>query len=123
MQKNIGYHTRLYSDNKVKVTGGSFGGQIDADTVTRLVKSHFTVMVKPSGSCVFVDREGREVSLYVSVDAKETAAGKAALKAYNEANRKAWEEAEKNERDAQEEIDSLLDGLSHEEIVRRLKEG
>ena len=35
---NIGYHTRLYKDNNVKVTGGAFGGAIDRDTVERLVK-------------------------------------------------------------------------------------
>lgn len=119
--KNIGYHTRLYSDNRVKIQGGSFGGSLDMETAERLVKSWFTVIVKPSGTPVFVDREGREVSLYISVDARETDAGKAALKAWNAANEKAWAEQEAQEAAASEEIDDLMEGLSHKEIVRRLK--
>ena len=119
--KNIGYHTRLYADNTVKVVGGSFGGSVDADTVARLVKSHFTVIVKPSGTCVFVDKAGREVSLYVSVDARETGAGKEALKQHYAEQQKLWEKAQAEEQQASEEIDSLMGGLSHEEIVRRLK--
>lgn len=117
---SIGYHTRLHSNNSVKVVGGSFGGSIDADTVARIVKSHFTVVVKNSGTCVFVDKQGREVSLYLSVDARETEAGKAALKSYNEANRKAWKDAEAKERARNGEIDGLLSNLSYDEIVRRL---
>lgn len=127
MSKNIGYHTRRMGLDNYKVCGGSFGksgetdNSISQETIERLVKSHFTVAVKPSGSAVFVDKGGREVSLYISVDAKETSAGKAALKAWNEANWKAWEESERLEKQAQEEIDNLMEGLSHEEILRRLK--
>lgn len=121
MSKNIGYHTRLHNNNTVKVCGGSFGGTIDNETVERLVKSHFTVAVKHSGSVVFVDRAGREVSLYLAVDASATEAGKAALKAWHEANRKIWAEQEEQEHFANLEIDNLMDGLSYEEIVRRLK--
>ena len=77
--KNIGYHTRLISDNTVKVVGGSFGGRFDIETANRLVKSHFSVAVKQSGRAVFVDKRGREVSLYFTVDAGETDAGKKAL--------------------------------------------
>lgn len=121
MHKNIGYHTRLYSNSAVKVCGGSFGGGLDSDTVERLVKSHFTVTIKPSGTPVFVDKEGREVYLYISVDARETEAGKAALKAYHEDNRKAWAEQEEQERLNACEYGDLMDGLTHEEIIRRLK--
>ena len=66
--KNIGYHTRLINNNASKVCGGSFGGALDLETANRLVNTHFNVIVKTSGTPVFVDREGREVSLYMSVD-------------------------------------------------------
>ena len=62
MANNIGWHTRLYSDNKVKVSGGSFGGNIDQETVERLVKAWFTVNIKPSGAGVFVDCELRRLT-------------------------------------------------------------
>jgi hypothetical protein len=118
---NIGYHTRLYSDNTRKVVGGSFGGSIDIETVNRLVKSHFSVVVKNSGTPVFVDKEGREVSLYLSVDAGKTEKGNLAMRAWlAEVAKQSVDEANRRERQ-QEEIDQLLEGLSHEEIVRRLR--
>lgn len=122
MPSNIGYHTRLYSDNTVKVCGGSFGGSIDMETVNRLVRVHCpSVVVKPSGTAVFVDREGREVRLYVSVDVDKTEIGKQAIKEWREAQIKAEEEAEFRREKEEAEIERLMRGLSHEEIVRRLK--
>lgn len=123
LSRNIGYHTRLIRDNTVKVCGGSFGGTLDYETVNRLVKSHFTVTVKPSGHTVFVDREGREVSLYLSVDAELTAKGMEAKKAWL-IEKRLQEAAEEKLRENQtEELDSLMSGLTHEEIIRRLKKG
>lgn len=34
---NIGYHTRLDGENSKKISGGSFGGSFDMETVERLV--------------------------------------------------------------------------------------
>ena len=120
--KNIGYHTRFYSDPTTKVVGGSFGGSLDLETANRLVKSHFTVVVKPSGTPVFVDREGREVFLYFSVDARQTEAGKKALAEWRK-DKAAQEEAQQAlEALEAEEIASLMDGLSHAEIVARLSQ-
>lgn len=79
MHRSIGYHTRLHSDNRVKVVGGSFGGSIDQETVERLAHL-FKVVIKPSGTAVFVDKEGREVALYLSVDPASTAIGREAIK-------------------------------------------
>lgn len=119
MRKNIGYHTRLDSNNTVKVCGGSFGGSFDWETVERLVKAHFTVKIQPSGRAVFVDKEGRAVSLYFSVDPDMTLAGKAALAE----DRKAREEAQRIEDEKQGQIDELMSGLSNDEIIRRLTQG
>lgn len=118
---NIGYHTRLYSDNTCKVVGGSFGGSMDIETVNRLVKSHFSVVVKNSGTPVFVDKEGREVTLYLTVDAGSSEKGLQALKAWRAEQAKLAVEAENRREREQDEIDQLLEGLSHEEIVRRLR--
>lgn len=118
---NIGYHTRLYSDNTHKVVGGSFGGEIDMETVNRLVKSHFSVLVKNSGTPVFVDREGREVTLYLSVDAGKSEKGVQAMKVWRAARAKQEAEAESRRTREQEEINELMEGLSHEDIVRRLR--
>lgn len=83
--KNIGYHTRLHLNNTIKVCGGSFGGTLDIETANRLVNAHFSVTVKNSGRPVFVDREGREVALYISVDPETTDKGKVAMKAHHQA--------------------------------------
>ena len=107
MSNNIGYHTRAYNDNTTKLVGGSFGGKVDADTIERLVKSHFTVTVKPSGRAVFVDRSGREVSLYLTVDPSKTVAGREALAEYRRAQEQAQREEDAKRQQAMDAIDSM----------------
>jgi hypothetical protein len=114
---NIGYHTRLKSDNRVKVVGGSFGGSLDIETANRLVKALFTVKILKSGRAVFVDKQGREVSLYISVDPELTDEGKAALKAY----RACVEQREKAENEKAQQLQDMLDSLSVDEAIERLK--
>lgn len=114
---NIGYHTRLIGNNSVKIAGGSFGGSLEIDTANRLVNAHFDVIVKNSGRPVFVDKEGREVSLYITVDPSETEKGKAAL--YNwrsEQNKRIREDEEKVS-----QIEEILSTMSNDEIIERLK--
>jgi len=115
--KNIGYHTRLYSDNTKKVVGGSFGGQIDQETVERLVNAHFTVKIKPSGHGVFVDREGREVSLYFTIDALSTEKGRQAKSQWN----KEQQEIERLEEGKQKLVDELLSNYSNDELIKLLQ--
>jgi hypothetical protein len=119
LRKNICYHTRQVGTDQ-KISGGSFGGDIDNETVDRLVNVHFTVKVKPSGHAVFVDKQGRDVSLYLFIDPDRTAVGKFALKLFREERMREQQIAEDREKEQQEEIESLMEGLSHEEIVRRL---
>lgn len=121
-RKQICYHTRLCSDNKVKVCGGTFGGSIDQETVERMTR-FFTVNVKPSGTPVFVDKEGREVYLYLSVDPRDTEIGKQAIKAWYAERRIKQEQAEKTLKAQEAELEDALNGLSHEEIMRRLARG
>ena len=115
IHRSIGYHTRLDSDTTQKVTGGSFGGSIDLETVQRLVNSHFVVTLKPSGRVVFVDRQDREVRVYLSVDASMTTQGRVLI-AQRDTERRELEEAQ------QAQIDGLLDSLSPEEIIARLSQ-
>lgn len=119
--KSISYHTRLYSDNSRKIVGGSFRGSIDIETANRLVESQFTVAVKPSGHPVFVDKEGREVSLYLHVDAASTEQGIKALAAWRSARSKQDREDQARRAIESTELEELMAGLSHEEIVRRLR--
>lgn len=114
--QSIGYHTRDGMNNTLKLTGGSFGGAIDMETVNRLVKHHFTVKVRQSGSPVFVDRQGREVSVYITIDPANTDAGKAAL-AEDAKARLALQKIEDAKRRRVEEI---LDGMSADEALERL---
>lgn len=110
---SIGYHTR---NGSTKIVGGSISGSFDMETVNRLVKHRFTVRVRNSGSLVFVDKEGREVSLYITVDPSSTEAGKiAASAARAERERRTAEEETKRHR-----IEQLLEGMSYDEALRRL---
>lgn len=114
---NIGFHTRSVKDQAVKYTGGSFGGQFDMETVNRLVNGLFTVKVKGSGRLVFVDREGRECWLYVTVDPVMTDKGKAVLAEWREKQR----ELERQEEEKRRELDMLLGELTVDEALRLLK--
>ncbi|USN14397.1 hypothetical protein KABACHOK_05840 [Brevundimonas phage vB_BpoS-Kabachok] len=114
--KNVGYHTRLKSDNTVKAAGGSFGGDFGQETAERLVKHHFTVKVRPSGSLTFVDRQGREVSLYMTIDPETTEAGKAALAEH----RRAQAAAQAVEDDKARQVQDLMDTMTNDEIIARL---
>ena len=118
--KNIAWHTRLLSDNTQKIVGGSFGGEVSIDTANRLVNSHFKVVVKNSGRSVFVDREGREVTLYILVNPEITDKGKAAIAQYQIEKKKQDYETQKREQENQNRIESLMEGLSSEEIIKRL---
>lgn len=117
MHKSIGYHTRLCADNNRKIVGGSFGGGLDMETANRLVNIQFNVVVKNSGRAVFMDREGREVMLYVTVDPEMTDKGQAAIRQW---------QAERAERERAEalkeaEVQTLLDSMTTDEALRRLK--
>ena len=120
MNENIGYHTRLYNDHTVKVVGGSFGGRIDQETVERLTRL-FDVKILPSGTPVFVDREGRMVRLYLSVDAWKTTKGIEAVKAWRKEQERAEKEAEELAERQEQEIADAMANLTHEEILERLK--
>ena len=107
MRNIIGYHTRADADNTKKLVGGSFEGQIDAETVERIVQAHFTVTVKPSGRAVFVDRLGREVALYLTVDPSNTVAGRAALADHRRTQEQRQREEDAKRQRAQDAIDSM----------------
>jgi hypothetical protein len=117
--KNIAYHTRSTVDDS-KIVGGSFGGDFSLDTVERLAKSHFKVVVKPSGTPVFVDKHGREVRVYFSVDPRDTAMGKAAIAEHNKEMARLASIQEEKEKEQDDQIETLMDTLSKEEIIRRL---
>lgn len=117
MHKSISYHTRAnMGDNKIM--GGSFGGSFDLDTVNRMIKYHkYTVIVKPSGSPVFVDRDGREVNIYFHVDPRSTEAGKAALD--QDAQRRLL--LQQVEEAKEREVNDLLSNMTNDEILERLR--
>lgn len=120
MAKNIVYHTRLYTDNSQKIVGGSFGGEVNQDTVERLVKSHFKVVIKNSGAACFIDSNGREVSLYISVDPLKTEIGKLASAA------KFKEDSIRlqKEKDIQDKLDiqleNIMESMTTEEVIAKL---
>lgn len=117
MNKNIGYHTRLISDNTQRVVGGSFGGEFSQETIERLVNIHFEIRIKPSGNAVFVDKMGREVSLYFTVDPLSTEKGKKAKKEWNNQQRLEHEKEEEKAKMVQD----LLDQYSSDELLQILQ--
>ena len=122
MPKNVGYHTRLGSNDTIKICGGSFGGSLDLETANRLINNHrYEVIVKPSGTPVFVDREGREVRLYFSVDPTMTTKGQEALSTWRKNRAREIEEDDRLAESRKEQLAEAMAGLSHDEIIRRIK--
>jgi hypothetical protein len=117
--KSICYHTRLVKDG-TKVVGGSFGGAIDQETVERITRL-FSVVVKPSGTPVFIDDDGREVNLYFHINPKDTVKGSEAIKAHQLKKEQEWEEEQKQIREREEVLQQLMSSLTYEEILERLK--
>lgn len=120
MHKNICFHTRLEGTDQ-KTTGGTFGGSIDQETVERLAKAWFTVEVSATGRPVFIDRQGRKVSAYIYVDPADTEIGKKALSTWRSERNAKQRELEKQEAAQQAELDELMGGMTHEEIIRKLR--
>lgn len=118
---SLGYHTRLDKDQRVKVCGGGMmSGSLDITSVNNLVNSQFSVTIKQSGRAVFVDREGREVSLYITVDPDATEMGKAAIRLW-----RVEKEEKERLRQLQAEIDeeriqNARAGMDVDEVIRRL---
>lgn len=82
---NITYHVRA-EEGQALLKSGSFGGDMSPETVQRMANAHgLTVSIKPSGRAVFVDREGRAVSLYFRADPMATTQGRDAYLAYAQA--------------------------------------
>jgi hypothetical protein len=119
MKNSISYHTSLIGTNQ-KVTAGSFSGAVDQETVERITRL-FSVNIKNSGRAVFVDKEGREVSLYFFIDPANTEKGRQALKDWNSEKQRQWEEEERTRKEQIEEIENLTKGMTHEEIINKLK--
>lgn len=124
---SICYQTRLQHNDSVKVCSGTFGitspgKYFDSDTIERLLKNHgYGVTFNRSGTAIFTDDKERNVRLYILVDPLHTSIGQEAHKKYiAEKLRLEQEELERLEAQ-QEELDEAMSGLSHEEVIRRLK--
>jgi hypothetical protein len=120
--KSIGYQTRLDESDSTLVQSGSFGGSIDQSTVDRLVNNNFDVAVRPSGRCVLVDRQGRQVQLYLRVDPSKTVKGKAVYAAWREQECKRLAAETANEEHLREELDTMIDLIGLAGVLAKLKE-
>lgn len=119
MSNNIAYHTRLYGDQSKVCAEGVFGGCVDMTTAQRLVNAHFTVAVRKSGTPVFVDKQGREVSLYFTIAARDTPQGQVALKRFRDAQESAQKAQEIQDDVDDAEIEHLIKSLSILLLKRR----
>ena len=118
---SIHYRTRLVDNDVMSATSvwefaSSFGGAIDAETVERLVDRHFKVKITDKGAAYFEDRNGKIVHLYIRVNPAHTKQGVQLTKVWRTEQR-AKEEL------MQQEIDMLMDGMTQEEILDRLRNG
>lgn len=115
MHKSIYYNIRDSLTGE-KLSGGSFSGELNQDTVDRLVAGRLSVVVSQSGDPFFINNKGRRVSLYIGISPAETTAGRLALADYRDK-----EEARvKAERQRERDLQALLDGMSTDEAIALL---
>lgn len=105
-------------DGKSVIRSGAFPGPLSVDTLNKLVSTHFSATVRPGGLPCFADNSGKEIRLYVTVDAALTDCGQEALRRYY-AERRAREREESLK---EERIKTLMDSMTTDEILRRLSE-
>lgn len=118
----ICYHTRERGGSGKKLSGGTFGGRIDQETVNQLVEiRQFTVLIKPSGTPVFFDKQGREVSLYIWVDPSDTRLGKSAIEAWRKTREAENQQKADTEKQARDRIEELMGTMSPEQIIKALE--
>ena len=118
--KSIGYHTRPTSNNSIKYSGGSFGGSFDMETINRLVRAHFEIRIhQGSGRPVFVDRNGRDVWLYITVDPEKTEKGEQAMFAL----RVQQQQRERHEAEKQSRLESVMNNYTTDELLKLLSPG
>ena len=118
---SIHYCTRLVDADLMSATSvweasSLFRGAIDAETVERLVDHHFKVKITDKGVVYFEDRNGKIVRLYIRVKPAHVKQGVQLAKAW-----RAEQRAKKEQ--LQQEIDMLMDGMTQEEILDRLRNG
>ena len=115
------FHLRRVSDN-VKVVGGTVPKSCATlDEAAEWLSEGAPVVVSNTGSVQFT-YGSTPVYAYLSVDPSETDIVKEALRQWRVDKRNREDaEAERNA-DFEREIEDLMDGLSHEEIVRRLNQ-
>lgn len=113
----IVYHTRL--DGKdIKLSSGTLQGECDKETINSLVNKLFSVKILASGRAVFVDGDGRNVMLYVTIDPLTTDKGKAAKKEHEEINAA----QNKKDQELQDLVDNMINSYTNEELYKILKE-
>ena len=118
---SINYRTRIADDDVISATSvweasSLFRGAIDAETVERLVDHHFKVKITDKGAVYFEDRNGKIVHLYIRVKPEHVKQGVQLAKAWRVEQRA-------KEEQLQQEIDRLMDGMTREEILDRLRNG
>ena len=118
--KPTSYHLRRVSSGQ-KIVGGTISASLTSlDSAAEWLAERSQVVISPSGIAQFT-YGGTPVLVYLSVDPAETAQGKEALRQWRIDKRNREDaEAERNA-DFEREIEDLMDGLSQEEIVRRLR--
>lgn len=121
MYTAVGYHTRAYLDTTQKISGGFFRGGLDAKTIGNLINAYFDVKIMSGGRAVFVDKNGRPVFLYITVDPSMTAKGKELIAANQAAQRSLAQALQAQEIREREELEDVMQGLSHAEIIKRLR--
>lgn len=104
-------HTR--GQNGEKYSGGTWYCDGDLNQAADQLTASHDIIVTNSGRVSFVDKNGRMISIYLTIDPAETEKGKRVLKEHNEKKRR-------EEKERQEKLNQLVASVGIDRAIEIL---
>lgn len=123
LNKTFCYHTRLSNNNTVKLQGGMLHASGIEDAYER-VAAMYTIQVSKtsiSGTPEFIDKEGRKISIYLSVHAEHTDTHKEEITRQRKIIAEERDRIDAENNALESKLASLLDNLSTVKAIELLE--
>lgn len=117
---NKGFTYREYNSIGKPTSAGSFRGEVNTDTIEKLVNKYETTVTN-SGDVYFVNKNGDKINLYIHIRPMNTKKGQDAYRAWQVRQQKEAAEEYAKMEEERKSIEAAMLGLSTEEILLRLK--
>jgi hypothetical protein len=112
------YHTRCYRSGS-KLSGGTIHADNYQDAIEKISRM-FQVAMTPTGNLYYIDKQNRDVYLYISIHPEYTINGIEQVKSIRAERTKRQQIAYTEEERKRVQLESILDGISIDEAIEKL---